>query len=191
MAADLHAARSQAEEALPPPGREQVIGSFDSLLERLSELDGGLREVAHSLETHGVIHQPLADVLGREVAAFERKTRISVRLSVTGEVDDLSDSQKIALLRVMQDGLSNVHEHSEASSVSVTLHGSASSTRLEIVDDGRGFDVEKELVEAAQRGRLGLVGAAERIRLLGGTFAISSRPAEQTRLVVSLPRWTS
>ena len=189
MAADLHAARSRAEEVLPPPGREQVIGCFDGLSERLSELDGGLREVARSLETAGVIHEPLADVLRREVDAFKRQTEIRARLRVTGDLDDLTDSQKIALLRVVQEALGNVREHSEASSVSVTLRGSASSTRLEIVDDGRGFDVERELVESARRGRLGLVGASERVRLLGGTFAIRSRPADKTRLVVLLPRY--
>jgi len=191
MAADLHAARSRMEETLPPLGREQVVGSFDDLLERLRELDCGLREVAHSLETHGVIHHPLAEVLGREVAAFERKTGITVQLSVSGEVDELTDSQKIALLRVVQEGLTNIREHSDASLVTVTLDNVDSSTRLEIVDDGRGFDVESELVAAARRGRLGLVGASERISLLGGVFTITSAPGGETRLVVSLPRWQS
>ncbi len=110
---------------------------------------------------------------------------------MTGDLDDLTDSQKIVLWRVLQEALGNVREHSEASSVSVTLRGASSSTRLEIVDDGRGFDVEKELVESARRGRLGLVGASERVRLLGGTFAIRSRPADKTRVVVSLPRWAA
>ncbi len=191
MAADLHVARSRAEAALETPGREQVTGSYDGLLDRLSELDVGLREVAHSLETTGVVHHPLADVLRREIVAFERKSPIRARLCVTGDVDDLTDSQKIVLWRVVQEGLTNVREHSEASSVAVILHSSPTLTRLDIDDDGRGFVVDLELAESERRGRLGLVGAAERVRLLGGTFALRSSPGAGTRLAVSLPHWQS
>ena len=191
LAADLHVARSLADESLPSPGREQVVTCFDGLLERLAALDGGLREVARSLETAEVMREPLRDVVQHEVAMFEQTTSIAARLSVTGEVDELSNSQKIALLRVVQEALRNVHDHSGASSVSVTLDGDTSSTHLEVVDDGHGFDVEQELVAAARRGRLGLVGASERIRLLGGVFTVRSTPGGETRLVVSLPHWQS
>ena len=189
MAADLHAARMRAQAELPGPERERMVGCLDDLLERLRELDVDLREVAHSLETVEAVNQPLAEALRREVDALVRRTAIDAQLSVTGEVDDLSDSQKIALTRIVQEGLTNVREHSGASSVSVTLSGSESSTELEIADDGSGFDIETALVQAARRGRLGLVGASERIRLLGGTFAVCSTPGAGTRLVASLPRW--
>ena len=56
-------------------------------------------------------------------------------------------------------------------------------------DDGSGFDVEHGLASAAKRGRLGLIGISERVRMLGGTFAIDSAPGRSTVLTVSLPRW--
>ncbi|HTZ06375.1 MAG TPA: ATP-binding protein [Gaiellaceae bacterium] len=179
MAADLHRARSHAD-------RSQTH-DFDVLLERLTELNDSLRDVAHSLETADVVRGPLADVVRREVDAFGRKSGIGVRLTVRGDLDALTDSQKIALLRIVQEGLSNVREHSSASTASVVLECGPSSTRLEVADDGRGFDVEPRLDEAVRRGRLGLLGASERIRLLGGTLAIHSGETG-TRLVVSLPR---
>ena len=180
MAAELHRARSHADQS--------QTHDFDVLLERLTELNDSLRDVARSLETADVVRGPLADVVRREVNAFERKSSIEAQLTVHGDVDELTDSQKIALLRIVQEGLNNVREHSFASTASVVLECGPSSTRLEIADDGHGFDVEPRLDEAVRRGRLGLLGASERIRLLGGTLAVHSG-ATGTRLVVSLPRW--
>ena len=52
-----------------------------------------------------------------------------------------------------------------------------------------GFDVERTLVRAAHRGRLGLVGMAERVRLLGGRLAVDSRPGGPTTVSATIPRW--
>ncbi len=58
-----------------------------------------------------------------------------------------------------------------------------------MTDDGMGFEVERALAKAAQRGRLGLVGIAERTRMLGGTFDLESAPGGPTTLRFTLPRW--
>jgi signal transduction histidine kinase len=60
---------------------------------------------------------------------------------------------------------------------------------LDVADDGRGFDVEEQLLQAARAGRLGIVGMGERIRLLGGRFEIESKPGGPTRVRASMPRW--
>jgi hypothetical protein len=60
-----------------------------------------------------------------------------------------------------------------------------------VTDDGAGFNVERTLVRAARSGRLGLVGMAERVRLLGGVFDIDSAPGAGTTISVSLPRWSA
>jgi len=52
-----------------------------------------------------------------------------------------------------------------------------------------GFEVERALAKAAQRGRLGLVGIAERVRMVGGTFELESTPGGPTTLKLTLPRW--
>ena len=58
-----------------------------------------------------------------------------------------------------------------------------------VTDNGHGFEVSRSLAKAAQRGRLGIVGIGERVRMLGGTFEIDSRPGGPTSLRFSLPRW--
>ena len=169
--------------------RELSRGRFDDALARLTELDRELRETAHSLETSSVVSRPLGEALHRETEAFARRTGIDARLDVRGDVDSLSESQRIVIFRAVQEALSNVREHSSATTVDVVVRTRRSATDVSITDDGQGFVVSRDLARAAQRGRLGVVGISERVRLLGGTFEIDSRPGGPTTLRISLPRW--
>ena len=63
-----------------------------------------------------------------------------------------------------------------------------SSIEVRVVDDGHGFEVGRALARAAQRGRLGIVGIGERVRMLGGSFEIDSAPGGPTMLTFILPR---
>lgn len=169
--------------------RERANGRFDDLLARLDALDRQLRELAHSLETKSVLSRPLGEILHREVDAFAERTGIAAALEIHGDPDSLSSQQRITVFRVIQEALANIREHAGASTVSVRLRARRSAIELRIVDDGIGFEVERALARAAQRGRLGLVGIAERVRMLGGTFDVDSRPGGPTTLRITLPRW--
>jgi signal transduction histidine kinase len=74
--------------------------------------------------------------------------------------------------------------------VSVTLQRAGGCVRLTIVDDGRGFDVDAAIAAALRRGRLGLAGISERIRLLGGALKLTSAPGQGTRVEVALAPWS-
>jgi signal transduction histidine kinase len=112
-----------------------------------------------------------------------------VHLEIRGDAESLSSAQRVAVFRAIQEALSNVREHSGASRVDVLVRARRSSIEVRVRDDGTGFEVERALARAAQRGRLGLVGIGERVRMLGGTFEIDSAPGGPTVLIFSLPRW--
>ena len=103
----------------------------------------------------------------------------------------LTDSQQIALLALIREGLNNVHKHSGAHGVTITIAAHAEGVDAVITDDGRGFDPEKTLVRAAREGHLGVVGIHERVRMLGGRARIESRPGGPTVISVSLPYWNA
>ena len=189
LAADLQLARRQVAGVLEDGVRAIVVGRFDDLVARLTEIDHSLRELSHSLESSSVVERSLPEIVRREVAAFDRRMGFETKLEVRGRFDDLSASQRIALFRIAQEALSNVRDHTDATEVSVTLERLPDGTRLCVTDNGGGFDVPHTVVQAARRGRLGLVGMNERVRLLGGTFSLQSEPGTGTELTVVLPEW--
>jgi signal transduction histidine kinase len=189
LAADVKLLQEQVYPFVLESHREQAHGRFDDLTARLVELDRQLREIAHSLETKSVVSRPLGEILHREIDAFSERSGIRTELEVRGDPDSLSSAQRITVFRAIQEALANVREHAGATSVSVRVRARRSAIELQIVDDGVGFEVERALAKAAQRGRLGLVGIAERVRMVGGTFEVESRPGGPTSLKMTLPRW--
>ncbi len=169
--------------------RDLAQGRFDDALSRLTELDRTLRAAAHSLETSSVVSRPLGEIVHGVADTFAARTGVECGVVIQGEVDALSDSQRIVIFRAIQEALANAHEHGHASSVSVDVHTHRSATDVSITDDGRGFEVVSDLAKAVQRGRLGIVGISERVRLLGGSLHIDSAPGGPTTLQFSLPRW--
>ena len=109
-------------------------------------------------------------------------------MSVAGDLDILTMSQRIAVVRIVQGRSATFATHSEATEVQVDLRATDESLDLRIADDGRGFDL-RATAGAARRGRLGIVGMNERVRLLGGVFTIESMPSVGTTVHVSIPAW--
>jgi signal transduction histidine kinase len=189
LAADVRLLQQQVYPFVLDEYREQAHGRFDDLTSRLVELDRLLREIAHSLETKSVISRPLGEILHREVDGFSERSGIRADLEIRGDPDSLSSAQRITVFRAIQEALANVREHASATNVSVRVRARRSAIELQIVDDGMGFEVERALAKAAQRGRLGLVGIGERVRMVGGTFELDSAPGGPTTLKLTLPRW--
>lgn len=188
LAAELRLLRSQLTDtdALP---QDLVVGRIDDVASRVTELDRELRAITQSLETSTLAELPLAQALQREVDVFTRRGRATARLAVSGALDDLSMSQRIAVLRIVQEALSNVRSHSGASNVEVSLRATEDGLDLRVADDGNGFDLAATAGAAARRGRLGIVGMNERVRLLGGVFSIESVPGAGTTVSASIPAW--
>ena len=103
--------------------------------------------------------------------------------------DALSSGQRITIFRTIQEALANIREHAAATSVTVRIRARRSAIEVQVTDAGMRFEVERALAKAAQRGRLGLVGIAERVRMAGGTFELQSAPGGPTTLKLTLPRW--
>jgi signal transduction histidine kinase len=185
LAEELRLARSQVEAIVGDDDRSHVRGRFQDLEARLGALDEGLRQIAHSVRSTTAVVRPVEDAVRRELAALERAAGIQTELRVEGNLDDLTDSQKIVVFRVVQEALSNVRKHSGAANVAVALRSQRTFLEVTVRDDGCGFDRR----HTAGRDRLGLAGVSERVRLLGGAVEIDSRPGAGTAVRVTLPQW--
>jgi signal transduction histidine kinase len=189
LAGDVRMLKGRVEAHQAPIPEEILFGFLDDLQSRIAAIDRGLRDVVHSLESPAVARRPLDEAVTREIEAFRLQSEIPVELTLKGSFESLTDSQRIALVRIVQESLSNARDHSGAHSITVSIEAAATHTRLEITDDGRGFDVSRTLVRAARRGRFGLLGMSERARLLGGRFDVQSKPGGPTMISVLLPVW--
>jgi signal transduction histidine kinase len=191
LAQDIRLLREQVVALVGRDLREPVIGRFADLESQLAELHQDLRDLAHSLEPRSLLQQPLPDAVERELTALSRRTGISTSLERDGSFDALTASQRIALLRVLQEALSNVRQHSGAAEVAVSLRDDDDGLCMEIRDDGHGFDPGAVQPDADGQSGIGVVGMRERLRLLGGRLELESGPGMPTVVRALLPRWTA
>jgi signal transduction histidine kinase len=189
LAQDVRLLREQMVMLVASEHGEPVVGRFADLESQLAELHQDLRDLAHSLEPRSLLQQPLPDAVARELTALNRRTGIATSIELEGSFDALSASQRIALLRVLQEALSNIRQHSGSRAVAVTLLDEPSGICMEIRDDGHGFD--PAAVTPAEDGQsgIGLVGMRERLGLLAGRLEIESAPGGPTVLRARLPHW--
>jgi signal transduction histidine kinase len=124
------------------------------------------------------------DMLVRETV---QSSGVQVSFQRQGDELRLPPEVELVLYRITQEALSNAVRHSYASEVEVTLDFDADGVRLEILDNGRGFEVPESPAEFAPEGHYGLLGMHERVELIGARLEIVSQPAEGTRLTVRVP----
>ena len=172
-----------------PRDRERLRGRMEDLQAQLQALEASLRQISTSAHASVLTSRPFAAAVGDLANGFAARTGIDPRVRIEGDLAEVSPSQRITLLSVVGEALNNVREHSDACNVEVAIALGADGVRARVTDDGQGFDVEAMLVSAARRGRIGLAGIYERVRLLGGTCEIDSRPGGPTTVAIALPRW--
>jgi len=118
---------------------------------------------------------------------FMEQTGIHVSLTIFAGVEKLSSDVRTVLYRIAQEALTNVHRHAHASHARVAIRQGETAVSVEIIDNGQGFQVE-EAALAKGRKRLGLLGMRERAEMIGGTFAITSSPGQETTVRVEIPQ---
>jgi signal transduction histidine kinase len=171
------------------PDQDRALGRLDDLEAQLIALDGDLRRLSTSLPSPFLAPGSLLEAVAQLADAFSERTGIRPETELSGDLTQLSDSQQITLLSLIREALSNVRKHSDASVVSISIVSDSDGVKVQISDDGRGFDPAATPARAARAGRLGLVGMHERVRMLGGRTQIDSRPGGPTVVAATLPPW--
>jgi signal transduction histidine kinase len=128
----------------------------------------------------------LVPALRSYLHGFAKRTGVRVRFHGSAEAESLNGEQKTVLYRVAQESLTNVARHAQASEVDVTLRKLNYGVQMEIKDNGKAFQVDRQLA-AKGRKRLGLLGMQERVRLVRGRFAVESTRGQGTTVRVEVP----
>ncbi|MGR8932637.1 MAG: sensor histidine kinase [Gammaproteobacteria bacterium] len=126
----------------------------------------------------------LAASLAALIAGWNNSTagKTVYRLKVAGDCGRLSESQAMALFRIVQEGLTNIHKHARATGVDVDLEVGADQVRLTVADNG----VVKRLPLAATNG-IGLLGIRERLDALHGQLSLALAVPQGLILTATFP----
>jgi len=114
---------------------------------------------------------------------FEHRWEIECEVRLGSGETALDDSQATAVFRVVQESLTNVARHADASKVVIKVDGQDGRLRLRIWDNGCGFDP----FQVREKTGFGILGMRERILALGGSLTIDSQPGIGTRVDIDLP----
>ncbi|SFD34527.1 cache domain-containing protein [Paracidovorax konjaci] len=145
---------------------------LDQGLDRLNDALLEIRRVSHGLRPALLDDLGLAAALALMVQEVKEQGAFDVRFTLRGQAGPLPTSHGTALFRVAQEALTNARMHAGVSHVEVLLRFTRWRVSLSILDDGRGFDVQR--VQSDGQGGIGLRNMRERIEGLGGRFAIAS-----------------
>jgi signal transduction histidine kinase len=128
-----------------------------------------------------LLHPPLLDEVGLASAlrwyidGFSKRSKIAVELEIDGDFGRLPSDMEIAVFRMVQECLTNVHRHSNSSTAEVRITNESGEVRVEIRDAGEGIPLEKQLsLSSSQQSGVGFRGMRERIKQLGGALEIES-----------------
>jgi len=118
---------------------------------------------------------------------IQEHASISIRVDITGEEKDLDEAMKITIFRIIQESLNNIIKHAQASHVNIHLSYEERNVRIDVWDNGIGFDLDQAKQERTSRPSLGLAGMEERAALLGGSVSIQSHLGYGTEVEALIP----
>jgi signal transduction histidine kinase len=152
----------------------QACDMIDQVQHTISEAQKEIHTLSYLLHPPHLYRDGLARTLTSFVDGFAHRSELAAAIDIVGDVDGLAPDVQLALLRVVQEALSNVHRHAAAHCVRVRLKRGPAMLRFCIGDDGRGRRPPASPVRVAPG--LGIAGMQERIRKLGGAIRIRSGP---------------
>ncbi len=151
----------------------------------LSEEADNLRRLMSGLRPPLLEERGLIPAIRETLAKFGRDADIQTEFVSNSNAEVPADLETLAY-RIVQEALSNAGKHSKAGHVNVTVEGLAGQLRIEVSDDGIGFD-SQQAREFLRMGRVGLASMRERVELANGTFMVHATPGKGTTVLATLP----
>jgi hypothetical protein len=193
IARELHDELGQALTALRmdvawcrakiPVSSEGVGARLERMETMLEATVAATRRIAADLRPLMLDDLGLLPALEWLVESFTERTAIPCALAVRGEELDLPDMEATAVFRAVQESLTNVARHAQASRVDVAVERGDSQVTVRVRDDGVGFSPE----DSRKPNSFGLLGLRERATLLGGEAMVTSAPGRGTHVEVRFP----
>ncbi len=154
------------------PGTAKCVSENAELV---NEVSREIRTISHLLHPPLLDEAGLASALRWYIEGFAKRSRIHVDLEIPPDLGRMPNDSEIAMFRVVQECLTNIHRHSGSVTASIRVEKDRERLRLEVQDRGKGIAAE-QLRSLSRSGKIGVgfSGMRERLRQLGGTIEIES-----------------
>jgi two-component system NarL family sensor kinase len=153
----------------------------------VGEIERELRTISH------LLHPPLLDEAGLGSALrwyvdeFSERSKISVDLSISPDFERLPHDMEIAVFRIVQECLTNIHRHSGSATATINMVAEDSRIVVRVQDSGKGIPLKRQQeLNSTDRTGVGFRGMRERVRQLGGSLKIQS-DSNGTVIFATLP----
>ncbi|MDQ3020303.1 MAG: histidine kinase [Bacteroidota bacterium] len=194
IAAELHDSLGQDLVIIKNKALISIKKDDDSKLKEqmkeISELTSSaineVREISYNLRPYELDRLGLLKTLQSLVDRADKSTNINFHCDIDNIDKVFAPEVEINIYRIIQECLTNIIKHSEATEVIVRLKKLEKKISIFISDNGKGFDVEKNFSDSERKG-FGLRGIPERVKLFGGDFKIESEPGTGTRIKIVIP----
>jgi signal transduction histidine kinase len=169
------------------PGKKlpaQVIHEeFTSITSFIDQVTESVKRIACGLRPETLDELGILEAIRGQAMEFERRNQINCQTFLHADSQKIDRDLSIALYRIVQEALTNVARHSQASQVEIFLDDIGNALFLGIKDNGKG--IQEEQLKSSKS--LGIIGLRERVRLLNGKFDIQSKQKEGTLVSVIIP----
>jgi two-component system sensor histidine kinase UhpB len=165
--------------ALPP----DLVDRMQSMVGNIDLAAETVRRLASTLRPPALDHLGLAAAIELEAAALARRTGLRCRVAGSLRTAVMTPAQTTAVFRIVQEALTNIVRHADASAVRVTMRQTARSIAVRIHDNGRG--ISGEVIDDPQS--IGLLGMRERAELAGARLSITARSGKGTDVLIAVP----
>lgn len=174
---------NRAQSAAESPVLRERLERARALAERTV---GTIRNMSLLLRPAILDDLGLGPALQWQTGDFTQRTGVACEFVEDEVPEELPESVRTCMYRVLQESLHNCEKHADASTVCVSVSLSESWLTLTVEDNGKGFSADVRGV-SGWRGGFGILGMQERAHALNGTLSVDSAPAKGTRLTLRLP----
>jgi PAS domain S-box-containing protein len=160
---------------------------LENLRQQINSIMEGVRRLSHDLRPATLDRLGLLPALEWLASNMTKHSGINVQVKTQGVERRLPTEVELVLFRIVQEALSNVRRHSQATNAEVTVEFGEKKITIAVKDNGKGFAIPEAVGDLVKEGRFGLAGMHERIQLLGGSLKIDSAPGKGTTVSVEAP----
>lgn len=166
-----------------PAGQEALKEKITKMQATLDVATAATRRISTNLRPMMLDDLGLIPAVEWLVENFKEHSGVDCQLLIADPSIHLMDPYATAVFRILQESLTNVAKHAQASLVEITISRIGGDVRLDVRDNGRGFTI----TDPRKADSYGLIGLRERVRLLNGEIRIDSAPARGTVISLRIP----